>query len=92
MSFRKIKIFTCTKVVPKLVLILSRQTCNTICRNSNKAHVFCSALSFQQALLDVCTSNKFRVIAGFVKTVACTLKKKKKTVRIPGLVAEVKLL
>ncbi len=34
-----------TKVVTKLVLILSEQTCNTIYQISNKARIFCSALS-----------------------------------------------
>ncbi len=57
------------KVVPKLVLTLSRRTCNTIYWNSN-AHAFCSSLSFQQATTDVHMSNTSRVIADFVKTVA----------------------
>ncbi len=47
-------------------------TCNAIYRNSDKVHEFCSVLPFQQAPADVCTSNKSRVPAGFVKTVACT--------------------
>ncbi len=48
------------------MLILSRQACNAIYRNYNEAHVFCSSLSFQQAPTDVRTSNRSRVIAGFV--------------------------
>ncbi len=44
-----------TKVVPKLVLILSRQTRNAIYCNSNKAHILCSTLLFQQAfMMSVC--------------------------------------
>ncbi len=31
-----------TRVIRKLVLILSRLTCNAIYQNSNKAYVFCS--------------------------------------------------
>ncbi len=34
-------------VVRKLVLILSKQTCNAIYWHSNKVHVFCGALLFQ---------------------------------------------
>ncbi len=65
------------RVVPKLVLILSRQTCNTIHWNSEKAHVFCTVLPFQQAPLGICPSHRTRVTAGFVKTVAHTPPKKK---------------
>ncbi len=61
-----------TTVVPKLVLILFRRTCNTIYHNSNGVHEFYCALLFQQAPIDVCTSNRSRVAAGFVKTVVCT--------------------
>ncbi len=68
----------CTRVVPKLMLLLSGWTCNAIYRNSDKAHVFCSAWSFQQASTDVCMSSRSRVTAGFVKTVACTPPKKGK--------------
>ncbi len=64
------------RVVPKLAPILFGQTCNTIHQNSKKTHVFCSALSFQQAPKDVCMSNRSRVTAGFVKTVAQTPPKK----------------
>ncbi len=39
------------KVVPKLVFTLSRRICNAIYRNSDKAHVFSSSLSFQQSLV-----------------------------------------
>ncbi len=67
-----------TGVVPKPVLILSGWTCNAIFRNSDKAHVFCSVLCFQQTLTDVCTSDKSQVTAGFVKTVARTSQKKRK--------------
>ncbi len=43
------------KSCPKLVLILSRQTCNSIYWNSNKAHMFRSLLSSQKALwVSVC--------------------------------------
>ncbi len=42
-----------TKVVPKLMLIHFGQTCNSIYQNSDKAHVFCSALTFQQASADI---------------------------------------
>ncbi len=59
-----------TKVVPKLMLTLSRRTCNTIYRNSNKANIFCSSLSSQQGM-DICMSNRSPVTIGFVKTVAC---------------------
>ncbi len=59
-----------TRVVPKLMLIPFTRTSNAIYRNSDKAHVFCSTLLFQQALANVCTSNRFRVTAGFVKTIA----------------------
>ncbi len=65
--------YTITRVVPKLMLILSGQTCNGIYRNSDKARVFCSVLSFQQAHTDICTLSRSRVTAGFVKTVVCTL-------------------
>ncbi len=68
----------CTKVVPTLVLILSGRTYNAIYQNSDKAHVFCGALPFQQAPTDVCTLNRSRVTFGFVKTVACTPPKKGK--------------
>ncbi len=50
-----------TGVVSKLVLILLGQTCNAIYWNSNKAHVFYSALPFQQTPADVCMSNVSRV-------------------------------
>ncbi len=56
--------------VPKLMLTLSAQICNAIYWNLD--HVFCSSLSFQQAPADICMSNRSRVMAGFVKTVACT--------------------
>ncbi len=39
-----------TVVVLKQMLILSRHNCNAIYRNSDKAHIFCSALLFQHAL------------------------------------------
>ncbi len=61
-----------TKVIPKLVFTLSRWTCNAIYWNLDKARVFCSSLSFQQALVGVRTSNRSRVTAGFMKTVAHT--------------------
>ncbi len=61
------------RVVLKLVLILSRQTCNTIYRNFDKSCVFCHALPFQRAPEDVCMSNGSQVTAGFVKTIACTI-------------------
>ncbi len=67
-----------TRTVPKLVFILSRQACNAIYRNSDKAFVFCSAFPFQQAPVDNYVSIRYRVIAGFVKTVACTPPKKGK--------------
>ncbi len=52
---------------------LSKLTCNAIYQNADKAHVFYSLLSFQQAfMMVVCTSNRPQVTAGFVKTVACT--------------------
>ncbi len=35
-------------------------------------HVFCSSLSFQQASVNVCTSNISHVTAGFVKIVVYT--------------------
>ncbi len=35
-------------------------------------HVFCGSLSFQQALADVCTSNRSRVRAGCVITLVGT--------------------
>ncbi len=57
-------------IVPELVLILSRRSCNTICRNSDEAHVFCSTLPFQPAPEDVCISNRSRVTASFVKIIA----------------------
>ncbi len=60
---------TRTEVVRKLIFILSKRTCNAIYRNSNEAHVFCVVLPFQQASVDVCTLNRFRVTAGFVKTI-----------------------
>ncbi len=67
------------KVVPKLVLILSRRTCNTIYWNSSEAHVMYSALSFQQTPTGVRSSNISRVTTGFVKTIArVPLQKKKK--------------
>ncbi len=59
-----------TKVVPELGLTLPGGTFNTIYWNSNKMHVFCSSSSFRQTPLDVCISNRSRVTAGFVKTVA----------------------
>ncbi len=62
----------CTRVVPKLVLTIFGRTSNVFYRNSDKVHVFCSSLSFQQAPEDVCTSNRSRVTAGFVKSMACT--------------------
>ncbi len=63
-----------TNVVPKLELALSRWTCNATYWNSEEAHVFCSSLSFQQALADVyiCMSNRSHVTFGFVKTFAHT--------------------
>ncbi len=67
-----------TRVVPKLVLTLSGRTCNAIYWNSNGAYVFYSSLFFQQAPADACMSNISQVTAGFVKTVASTLPKKKK--------------
>ncbi len=36
-------------------------------QNSNEAHIFYSALSFKEALMDIFTSNRSRVTAGFVK-------------------------
>ncbi len=51
---------------------LARQTCNVMYQNSNKVHVFCSSLSFQQARRNICMSNKSRVTAAFGKTVVCT--------------------
>ncbi len=59
------------------MLILSRRICNAIYRNSEKVHVFCSALPLQQALADVGMLNRSRVTAHFVKTVAYTRPKKK---------------
>ncbi len=55
--FRRVshRYFDYTRVVPKLVLILSGWTCNAIYRNSYEAHVFCSALPFQQAPVDIYT-------------------------------------
>ncbi len=61
-----------TRVLQKLVLALSRWTCNTIYQNSNKVDIFCSSLFFQQAPADVSMSSRSRVTAGFVKTVAHT--------------------
>ncbi len=66
------------RFVPKLMLILSRRTFNTTYRNSGEAHVFCSALPFQQATVNVCISNISRVTAGFVKTVVRTFPRKGK--------------
>ncbi len=64
--------FGSTRVVPKLVIILFRRTCNAIYQNSNDALVFWSSLSFHQAFPDASTSNRSWVKAGFVKTVART--------------------
>ncbi len=61
-----------SRIVSKMVLTISGQTCNTIRRNSDEVHVFCSLLSFQQAPVDACTSNRSQVIADFVKVIACT--------------------
>ncbi len=60
--------------------VLSGPTCNDICQNSNEVHLFCSALPVQQAPVDVCTSNRPQVTAGFVKTVANRSKKNKEKV------------
>ncbi len=54
------------------MLTLSERTCNAIYWNSEEAHVFCSSLSFQQAPMDICMTNKTQVTAGFVKTIAHT--------------------
>ncbi len=58
MKLTKLRIWSLrwyTRVVPKLVLTLSGRTCNTIYRNSNKVHIFCSSLLCQQApLTSVC--------------------------------------
>ncbi len=54
-----------TRVVPKLELTLPGRTLNATYRNFDKAHVFCSSSSFQQAAVDVCMSNRSRVTAGF---------------------------
>ncbi len=64
--------------MPKLLLILSRRTCNAIYQNSYEAHVFHSALPFQQAPVNVSITNRSRVTVGFVKTVARTPPKKGK--------------
>ncbi len=61
-----------TRVVPRLVLVLSRWTSNTIYWNSNKVHVFCSSLSVQQAPIDVRTSNRSQATDGFMKTISPT--------------------
>ncbi len=45
---------------------------NIIFKNSEKAHIFCSSLSFQQAPMNVRTLNRSQVTAGFVKTVVHT--------------------
>ncbi len=66
--------FQCTRVVPKLVLSLSRWTCNTIYWNSNEVPVFC-----QQAWADVYMSTRSRVTAGFVKTIAHPLPGRRST-------------
>ncbi len=68
----------CTRVVPKLVLILSGRICNPICWNFFKTYVFYSALLFQQVAVDARVSNTSQVTAGFVKTVACTPPGKRK--------------
>ncbi len=67
--------FSYTSVVPKLVLILSGQTCNAIYQNSDEARVFCSVLPFQQTPTNTCMSNRSRVTAGFVKTVVYVIDK-----------------
>ncbi len=79
-----------TKVVSKLVLTFSGRTCNTIYWNPDKAHVFCSSLSFQQAPTDVCMSIRSWVAAGFMRILACTLLqndryKKKRTKKMRGV-------
>ncbi len=61
-----------TKVVPKLVLILSRRTCNPIYQNYDEAHVYSIALPFQEARAGVCTSSRSQVTADFVKTIVFT--------------------
>ncbi len=63
-----------TRVVPKLVLTLFGQTCTTIYQNSDKAHVFRSSLSFEQAPMGICMSSRSPVTAGFVKTVVIPIK------------------
>ncbi len=47
-------------------LTLFRRTCNVIYQHSNKARIFCSSLSFQQAPVDIRTSNRSRVTAYFL--------------------------
>ncbi len=58
-------------------------------RNFDEVYIFCSSLSFQQAPRDICMSNRSRVTAGFVKTVACIpleneRHKKKRTRKMGG--------
>ncbi len=74
----KLQNLNVTRVVPKPVLILSRRTWNAIYWNSDKAHVFCSTLPFQQAPTDICMSNRSPVTAGIVKTVVCIPSKRRK--------------
>ncbi len=61
-----------TRVVPKLLLSLSRRTLNATYQNSNKGDVFRSSLSFQQLLANICMSNRSQVTAGFVKSIVRT--------------------
>ncbi len=51
-----------TRVVLKLVFILSERTSNTIYWDSNEAQIFCKALPFQQAPVDVWISNRSQVV------------------------------
>ncbi len=53
-----------------MVFTLFGRTYNVIYWNSDEAHVFCSSLSFQQAPVNICMSNRSRATAGFVKTVS----------------------
>ncbi len=60
------------------MLIFSRRTVTPSIGILTKHNVFCNALPFQQAPMDVCVSNRSRVTVGFVKTVAYTPPKKKR--------------
>ncbi len=61
--------------------LLSRRTCNTICQNSDKAHVFCRALPFQQASTNICIHQvhlKLQLIL-WKQLCICAYSKKKET-------------